>query len=493
MKQELNFDFNKWLQSDHLEFLYRHSYPLLNADLFFHTTKNHSDVLGNHHKNFIFTSAKGELSTYHFYSELEEGTSLAKKLLDKDFFKKHFDDSMNARESLNIFLKKYSEISEKLNGLSDSELLGLFNRYWENYALVFAYFRTSNPKFVDPFVNEIVEIVDNNEYVDFYKQAAIKYLTTPFFDDPIKKELQDWLTILEKPVNEEELIAHANKYPWLFINTYSEKEALKFLIDRYDRDIDKRSDLNDQLIEFKKSSVEAKKIRDSLVRNHQLKLLSDIVIKQSHERLLVKCCWTGIDYSLKNLLNEIALRAGIDTFTLMNTYRYEDIVNLLSKKEKVLEIESADRMDSFVLISNNLDDYFISGENASVLYEKINKYSKSNTFSGSVACKGIAKGIVSIIDTKNAEKLGKQIEEFEDGNILVAGMTEPNIAPLIMRAGAVITDQGGLTSHAAIISREFEKPCIIGTKIATKILHSGDFVEVDAEKGVIKILKRFSE
>ena len=52
-----------------------------------------------------------------------------------------------------------------------------------------------------------------------------------------------------------------------------------------------------------------------------------------------------------------------------------------------------------------------------------------------------------------------------------------------------ITDTGGLTSHAAIISRELQKPCIIGTKIATKVLKDGDVVEVDAEKGIVKILK----
>jgi phosphohistidine swiveling domain-containing protein len=54
----------------------------------------------------------------------------------------------------------------------------------------------------------------------------------------------------------------------------------------------------------------------------------------------------------------------------------------------------------------------------------------------------------------------------------------------------IFTDIGGITSHAAIISREFRIPCIIGTKIATKILKDGDLVEVDANKGVVKIIKK---
>jgi pyruvate,water dikinase len=58
------------------------------------------------------------------------------------------------------------------------------------------------------------------------------------------------------------------------------------------------------------------------------------------------------------------------------------------------------------------------------------------------------------------------------------------------KAIAFITDEGGITCHAAIIARELKKPCIIGTKIATKVLKDGDLVEVDANKGVVKIIKK---
>lgn len=74
--------------------------------------------------------------------------------------------------------------------------------------------------------------------------------------------------------------------------------------------------------------------------------------------------------------------------------------------------------------------------------------------------------------------------------ILVAPMTHPNEMPLIKKCKAIVTDEGGVLCHAAIIARELKKPCIIGTKIATKILKDGDLVEVDAEKGMVKIIKR---
>ena len=75
------------------------------------------------------------------------------------------------------------------------------------------------------------------------------------------------------------------------------------------------------------------------------------------------------------------------------------------------------------------------------------------------------------------------------GDILVAIMTTPNFIPALEKAAAFVTDEGGITCHAAIIAREMKKPCIIGTKIATKFLKDGDIVQVDANNGIVHILK----
>ncbi len=82
------------------------------------------------------------------------------------------------------------------------------------------------------------------------------------------------------------------------------------------------------------------------------------------------------------------------------------------------------------------------------------------------------------------------MKKMNKGDILVSIATNPDIVPAMKKAAAIITEQGGITSHAAIVSREFNTPCIIGTKIATKVLHDGDLVEVDADKGIVKIIKR---
>ena len=82
-----------------------------------------------------------------------------------------------------------------------------------------------------------------------------------------------------------------------------------------------------------------------------------------------------------------------------------------------------------------------------------------------------------------------ELDKVKRGDILVTPMTTPNFLPAMNKASAFITDEGGVMCHAAILLRELRKPCIVGTKIATKILKAGDWVEVDANNGVVKILK----
>ncbi len=77
-------------------------------------------------------------------------------------------------------------------------------------------------------------------------------------------------------------------------------------------------------------------------------------------------------------------------------------------------------------------------------------------------------------------------KKFDQGDILITSMTRPQFVPLMKKAGAIVTDAGGILSHAAIVSREFKKPCIIGTQTATKAFKEGEVVEVDANKGVVR-------
>lgn len=109
------------------------------------------------------------------------------------------------------------------------------------------------------------------------------------------------------------------------------------------------------------------------------------------------------------------------------------------------------------------------------------------SITGTVASRGKVSGEVKKVFTR------EEYDKVNEGDILVTSMTTPEMIPIMKKAVAFITDEGGVTCHAAIIARELKKPCIIGTKVATQVLKDGDLVEVDAERGIVKILERSPE
>ena len=95
------------------------------------------------------------------------------------------------------------------------------------------------------------------------------------------------------------------------------------------------------------------------------------------------------------------------------------------------------------------------------------------------ASPGIASGAVRRVDNASAGNT------LRDGEVLVTHMTSPDWVPVMRRAGAIVTDTGGMTSHAAIVSRELGVPCIVGTHDATRVLHDGVSVTVDGSAGTV--------
>lgn len=109
---------------------------------------------------------------------------------------------------------------------------------------------------------------------------------------------------------------------------------------------------------------------------------------------------------------------------------------------------------------------------------------QQTTARGTPASKGLARGTVVIV------RHTKALSRIKAGDILVALTTHPEYVPAMKKARAIVTDEGGITSHAAIVSRELHKPCVVGTKTATRIFKDGDIVEVDANKGTVTIVKQ---
>jgi pyruvate,water dikinase len=103
---------------------------------------------------------------------------------------------------------------------------------------------------------------------------------------------------------------------------------------------------------------------------------------------------------------------------------------------------------------------------------------------GSPASPGEAVGIAKI-----AFYAEEACEKIKDGDILVTPMTDPGFVPAMIKASAIVTDFGGILCHAAIVSRELGKPCVIGTKRATELIKEGEKILVNGDKGEVYALE----
>ena len=98
---------------------------------------------------------------------------------------------------------------------------------------------------------------------------------------------------------------------------------------------------------------------------------------------------------------------------------------------------------------------------------------------GETASAGVYSGTVKVVLDPS------ELNKIQQGDILVTTMTTPDMVPAMQRAGAIITNEGGMTCHAAIVSREMGTPCIVGTEHATTVLKEGDIVTLDASRGIV--------
>lgn len=129
----------------------------------------------------------------------------------------------------------------------------------------------------------------------------------------------------------------------------------------------------------------------------------------------------------------------------------------------------------------SLDDISAAADDVSSLVLKQDR--PENEIRGQIGSKGLVRGIAKII------KDASFADNFNKGDILITGMTRPEFVPLMKKAGGIVTDEGGITCHAAIVSRELNIPCIIGTKVATHLIKDGNMIEVDADRGIVKIIR----
>jgi phosphoenolpyruvate synthase/pyruvate phosphate dikinase len=336
---------------------------------------------------------------------------------------------------------------------------------------------------------EILSYITTSERDSFFfeERKSMLKLMCAIYDslgrELFEKEPEDILGILkkERPHIYEQLVDHARMYFWIN-NNYRRVFVLGPL--------DFAVKMKDESVSFKHPSEELSIMEDTKKNALQekkgyLKLLDD---EEKRMALLLseggwwqderKKCNLIADHIMMKFLGDVSRRTNIPLEVLVNATTTEMGTILYGSAD--LEAIKKRHESEFTMYAKLRHQY------TEVVMEPGRRYKESeieklHEFRGTPASLGKVEGEVVVIT--NEDDFGK----MKEGAILVSVMTRPEYTPLMKKAKGIITDEGGLTCHAAIVSREFRIPCIVGTRMATRLLKDGDMVELDASKGVVKI------
>jgi phosphohistidine swiveling domain-containing protein len=244
---------------------------------------------------------------------------------------------------------------------------------------------------------------------------------------------------------------------------------------------------------YQQMEKDKNKLLKKLKLSQELTNLLEITSKATYWQDLRKIKMLKGILALQRFVSEISSRTEIKEENLKYLLikeegdKLNDVFKDIKTKSKAIELDKllAERRKGSMYLYMKNELMIESGKEYDNLLKNMKKQKSSKEvkeISGMCASTGRVIGKVKICLKPN------DLKKFKSGEILVTSMTRPEFVPVMKKAVAIITDEGGLTCHAAIVSRELKKPCIIGTKIATKVLKNGMVVEVNANHSIVKIL-----
>ena len=480
------------------EFQQREMHPAIMTDLWLRAIRDHMSIeldFSVKSPDYLFTDA------YKGYVKVNDKKLILKKLREKiespDYLQYLFDKTMAMPKKIDSVMEKCTQnLSENL---SKKELAERWRTVEESYLETIPWFYI--PWYVteenmlsdrvksglEKYRKEIEKLIDFN--------TALGILLFPAKEAIFQKEQRDFFRLVKKLQNNESIDSNIEKhladYSWIktFFLLPVEPLTKDELLKRIDVAVQENQLDQYELQEKKKAEYDgiSKKLFALLKNNKEL--LTSIEIARELVWILTASVEEGTRAASKLLPFCRILAKALDM-------PYESWVHLTSKEiydclledKKVSLEEISNRGAATAAIMQNGVIKWMWGDEAKGFSEHVESGvgkidMNVREFRGQPAFKGKTTGEVRIALTP------KDSNDLVAGEILVTSMTSPDYVPAMRRSAAIITNEGGLLSHAAIMSREFGKPCIVGTKVATKLLKNGVTVEVDADNGIIRILK----
>ncbi len=491
-----------------------------NADLFFSNIWLHGFVsffgknTGQAYKKILC-----KYEGYHLWFYFGEKDSynlaeyLAKRIINEDGYAKEINKNIILEaDKLSSFSANIPQTN--LNKLSNKDLWQIYEQHHKIHSEYYTW--AWIPVAVDMFHNNLTKRVKDylikksvdpdkiNEYLVNLTQPTKKSLIFIEQEDLLKiaikiENLGDRLISLFKNSSVENIIknlpsdlfdlvqSHCKKYYYtkhLWVSgEYILEDYVNQLKDIFKVGQSPKIILEKQLLELEKTAQKKVQLLKELKIEKKwvdiFKEFGDFMVTKIYRRYAQLLAV----HHMSHILKEIAKRFFI-TEKQVRFMRVFEVKNLLLN-DKCNESELLERTKFCVYYAQSDDEKIFVGDEAKKIMKMIEKPIDSDVgeLKGESGCVGYAKGRVKIVI--RAEDMSK----MEVGDILVSIATDPDIVPAMKKAAGIVTEQGGVTSHAAIVSRELGIPCVIGTKIATKVFKDGDTVEVDANRGIVRKIK----
>lgn len=431
-------------------------------------------------RNFlmIFKGNYGDM--HYYYPDLDEiGRILEKKIeQDKDYFikiKKIYDGEISESN------KCYKKIeSLELAKLTDGEIIKALNDAAECVAvsvgtahILEPFALTTDIKIKQELGNYVREQIELNQ--------IFSLLMTPVQESFVNKYEQ----ALQKIAKEKDLAKKGKlisdtirNYFWIR-NSYAGRYRLtkEEIVEEVNFIKGKKDCKIKNLVKQKAKIIKKLRLPEKLVR--KIKATEFLTYLQDERKANILL---AVDY-MERIMEELSSRIGFDIKYL----RFMMPEELSLEKIKTTEFQNKliERSKGCVYLYDMNRSVIITGKEYEAFVKEFRKEKQSEVkeFTGMTASPGTAVGPVKICTNISS------IHKVLPGDVLVASMTRPEYLPAMKKTVAIVTDEGGITCHAAIVSREIGIPCVIGTRIATKVLKDGDIVEVKANHGRVIIIK----
>ncbi|HLD61859.1 MAG TPA: PEP-utilizing enzyme [Patescibacteria group bacterium] len=477
-------------------------------------------LTGLNYDYYLWYSDRSELGGLHsgYYSKSDLDSALKRGeviYFDKNWLNKWYalinDDCDKAEK-----LMRKAKLEKKIGSTSRADIIKLIPKLIETEYRLVSYVRCSQPQLTDAMQNRLFAIIRKHvknkssmggvftkltlpEEMSLFTEEEIawlgiiieaknkingkdiNYITSSF----LSENYREILALLEKHLKKYELLPASDRTPTWDLNHFIEllKTNLKSNIN-YSK---KRKHIVEQY-------ENAPQIKEEIVKKYKLPheaiVLGRRIAKVGFYRFKASFYWRWIGYYMVLICKKYARRFGL-TYEEIACTTKEELLEMLSGRSVIEKEELIRRSEAELYLHYEGGDYIWWGKEA--VQKKIEIFGATNfdeivKLKGEIGSIGKVRGKAFVFYW--SDNISKKVHRMPIGSILVAPQTHPTYMPAIRLAAGLVCDEGGVTGHAAIVSRELNKPCVIGVHIGTKVIKTGDEIEIDGDRGIVKVLGR---